>query len=168
MPDIRSERMVALVGKLLTVLIWLNWIFGAAFAAALVVSVVFTERIVGMANEGNIPPGDVAAIRIALLIGVVSVPFAHIALARLRAIVATVRAGDPFVAANARRLTAIAWSLLGIMICDLGFGLMASMIDTQIGWSFSLTGWLAILLLFVLARVFDHGTRMRDEIEGTV
>jgi hypothetical protein len=30
------------------------------------------------------------------------------------------------------------------------------------------TGWLAVLLLFVLARVFDYGTRMRDDLEGTV
>jgi hypothetical protein len=25
-----------------------------------------------------------------------------------------------------------------------------------------------VLLLFVLARVFDEGTRMRDDLEGTV
>ena len=35
-------------------------------------------------------------------------------------------------------------------------------------WSFSLTPWLAVVLLFVLARVFDEGTRMRDDLEGTV
>lgn len=38
----------------------------------------------------------------------------------------------------------------------------------DIDWNFSLTRWLAVLLLFVLARVFEHGTRMRDELEGTV
>jgi hypothetical protein len=38
----------------------------------------------------------------------------------------------------------------------------------DVGWSFSITGWLAVLLLFVLARVFDQGTRMRDDLEGTV
>ena len=31
-----------------------------------------------------------------------------------------------------------------------------------------MTGWLAVLLLFVLARVFNHGTRIRDDLEGTV
>jgi hypothetical protein len=30
------------------------------------------------------------------------------------------------------------------------------------------TGWLAILMLFVLAQVFLEGTRMREELEGTV
>jgi hypothetical protein len=38
----------------------------------------------------------------------------------------------------------------------------------DLDWNFSLTPWLAVLLLFVLARVFDHGTRMRAELEGTV
>ena len=33
---------------------------------------------------------------------------------------------------------------------------------------FSFAPWLAVLLLFVLARVFDEGTRMRDDLEGTV
>ena len=168
MSDIRSERMVGLVEKLLTVLIWLNWIFGAVFAVVLVASVAFSDLLLQTARAEAITPDDLAAVRIAFAIGLVIVPLAHVALTRLRAIVASVRAGDPFVAPNARRLTAIAWALLGIMICDLAFGVMASMLDTHMEWSFSLTGWLAVLLLFVLARVFDHGTRMRDEIEGTV
>ena len=28
--------------------------------------------------------------------------------------------------------------------------------------------WLAVLLLFVLAQVFREGTRLRDDLEGTV
>jgi hypothetical protein len=34
--------------------------------------------------------------------------------------------------------------------------------------SFSFAPWLAVLLLFVLARVFAEGTRMRGDLEGTV
>ena len=33
---------------------------------------------------------------------------------------------------------------------------------------FSINGWLAVLLTFVLARVFAQGALMRDELEGTV
>ena len=33
---------------------------------------------------------------------------------------------------------------------------------------FSLAPWLAVLLLFVLARVFAEGTRLRDDLAGTV
>ena len=32
----------------------------------------------------------------------------------------------------------------------------------------SLMRWLLVLLLFVLARVFESGARMREDLEGTV
>jgi hypothetical protein len=38
----------------------------------------------------------------------------------------------------------------------------------ELDWSFSFAPWLAVLLLFVLARVFEHGAWMRSELEGTV
>ena len=33
---------------------------------------------------------------------------------------------------------------------------------------FSINGWLAVLLTFLLARVFAEGTLMGDDLEGTV
>jgi hypothetical protein len=39
-------------------------------------------------------------------------------------------------------------------------------LDIEAG--FSINGWLAVLLTFLLARVFAQGTRMRDDLEGTV
>lgn len=33
---------------------------------------------------------------------------------------------------------------------------------------FSINGWLAVLLTFLLARVFAEGTHMREDLEGTV
>jgi hypothetical protein len=44
----------------------------------------------------------------------------------------------------------------------------AAGIDMDIAIQFSLAPWLAVLLLFVLAGVFAHGTRLRDDLEGTV
>ena len=38
----------------------------------------------------------------------------------------------------------------------------------KLSWEFSLTRWLAVLMLFVLARVFEQGARMREELDGTV
>ena len=34
--------------------------------------------------------------------------------------------------------------------------------------AFSFAPWLAVLLLFVLAGVFTHGARIREDLEGTV
>ena len=94
-------------------------------------------------------------------------------LKRLLAIVGTVRAGDPFVAANAQRLQVIAWLLFAVQ-CSASSSAgspgasrrAAHPIDVDAG--FSINGWLAVLLTFLLARVFAEGARMRDDLEGTV
>jgi hypothetical protein len=33
---------------------------------------------------------------------------------------------------------------------------------------FSVNGWLAVLMSFILARVFAEGTLMREDLEGTI
>jgi hypothetical protein len=38
----------------------------------------------------------------------------------------------------------------------------------DIDWTFSFTPWVAVVLLFVLARVFEQGALMRADLEGTV
>nr|MDQ5873427.1 DUF2975 domain-containing protein [Acidobacteriota bacterium] len=88
-------------------------------------------------------------------------------------IVETVRSGDPFVAANAFRLQAIAWTLLALQLLSLVIGAIAKTVSTpahplHLQAGFSISGWLAVLLTFLLARVFAEGTRMREDLEGTV
>jgi hypothetical protein len=111
--------------------------------------------------------------RMVMIIGIAAVPVAYVVLSRLRAIVDTVREGDPFVAANARRLQTIAWAYLGLELLHTAVGVVAASAGSEaqpldIHWRFSVTPWVAMLLLFVLARVFDHGARMRADLEGTV
>src|SRR5918995_184658 len=89
------------------------------------------------------------------------------------AIVETVRAGDPFVAANAYRLQAIAWVLLALQLLSIVIGAIGKAVSTpahplHLDAGFSVNGWLAVLLTFVLARVLAKGTRMREDLEGTV
>lgn len=40
--------------------------------------------------------------------------------------------------------------------------------DTGFDGDISLSGWLLALVLFILARLFRHGTNLRAGIEGTV
>ena len=168
-----TSRLMRGVVRLLTALVVLNILCILLFGGIVAGSFLFEDTLVAALAEDN-PAGSAEAtlvtMRIVMLIGLLMVPLAHLLLTRLRAIVATVQDGDPFVAANARRLTAIAWALLGIQIVDLGFGIvsMTSDLDQEMPWSFALTPWLAVLLLFVLARVFEHGTRMRDELAATI
>lgn len=168
MPQLNPRAMRPVL-LLLKILIVLNI---AALAVMLLVLVgSFTEPVASAIARQHSPETAarmLLAVRAALLIGVLTIPFAHMLLTRLRAIVQTVGAGDPFVPDNARLLKTIAWCLLAIQLLDLGFGAVALAVEPNFGWTFSLTGWLAIVLLFVLARVFEHGTLMREELAGTV
>jgi hypothetical protein len=106
-------------------------------------------------------------------LGVITVPLNYAVLKRLRAMVETVRNGDPFVAANADRLQTIAWVLLALQILSLVIGGIGHAISTpahplHLDAGFSTNGWLAVILTFVLARVFAKGTLMREDLEGTV
>ncbi|HYE29720.1 MAG TPA: DUF2975 domain-containing protein [Allosphingosinicella sp.] len=158
----------------LRVLIVLNVAFGLGILALLVASLAapgWTMAALGARVDVN--PALLAGGRALMVVGLCSVPLAHIVLSRLLAMVETVRRGDPFVADNAVRLNRIAWALLGLETLHLVAGIVAAAASTpaapfDIDWNFSVTGWLAVLLLFVLARVFAEGARMRDDLEGTV
>ena len=87
-------------------------------------------------------------------------------LSRLLAIVETVRDGDPFVAENAERLQRIAWSVLGLEVLHIAIMTIATAVSIEttpidIKWRPNVARLVTVLLLFVLARVFEHGTRMR-------
>jgi hypothetical protein len=115
----------------------------------------------------------VMGLRAIAVLGLAAIPLNHAVLKRLLAIVETVRAGDPFVAANASRLQAIAWALLALNLLSIVMGAIAKSISTpahplHIDAGFSINGWLAVLLTFLLARVFAEGTLMREDLEGTV
>jgi hypothetical protein len=107
------------------------------------------------------------------VLGLVAIPINHSILKRLLAMVETVRARDPFAAANAARLRSIAWALLALQLLSLVIAAIAKAVampghPLHLDAGFSVTGWLAVLLTFLLARVFAEGTLMREELEGTV
>jgi hypothetical protein len=94
-------------------------------------------------------------------------------LRRLLAIVETVRSGDPFIELNAQRLQAIAWVLFILQLLSLVIGGIGKAIATpahplHLDAGFSTSGWLAVVLTFVLARVFAEGTLMRQDLDGTI
>ena len=158
----------------LRILIVANWLTGAAILALLVVTP--NERWIMSAFELSPSPEAsrlVMGLRAIAVLGLAAVPLNHGVLKRLRAIVETVRAGDPFVAANADRLQAIAWALLTLQVLSLVIDAIAKAVSIpsrplHLDAGFSINGWLAVLLTFLLARVFAEGTLMREDLEGTV
>ena len=158
----------------LRALVVLNGLYGLAIVVLLVFMP--TERWI-MASFDLAPSAEadrvIAGLHAIAMIGLAAVPVNHVVLGRLLAIVDTVRAGDPFVAANARRLQGIGWSLLALQLLGLVIGSIVSRISTpahpiDIDAGTSIAGWLAVLMTFLLARVFAEGTRMRADLEGTV
>ncbi|QNP40541.1 DUF2975 domain-containing protein [Lysobacter solisilvae (ex Woo and Kim 2020)] len=108
-------------------------------------------------------------LRAIVIIGVAGAAIVHTILRRLLQIVDTVRSGDPFNLDNARRLEAIAWSVLALEVLRLIVaGIAAAVWEAGHIDGFSIASWFAVLLLFVLSGVFAQGARMRADLEGTV
>ena len=113
------------------------------------------------------PSWLVPILRLWIVLALPMIVSVHILLSRLLDMVGTVRSGDPFVPENAARLKTIAWCVLANQLLELVFGILAAAVNaagSNIDWKFSLTGWLAVALLFVLARVFEEGTQMREDL----
>ena len=159
---------------LIRLLILLNWLVGVAILALLVV-IPHEQWIMRSLDLSPSSEADrvVMGLRAIAVIGLATIPINFMILKRLLAIVETVRVGDPFVAANASRLQAIAWALLALQLLGLVVAAIVKAISTpahpvDIDAGLSIPGWLAVLLTFVLARVFAAGTIMREDLEGTV
>ena len=158
----------------LRILIVLNWVMAAAILALLVV-MPNEQWIMSAFHLSPSPDADrlVMGLRAVAVLGLATIPLNYVVLKRLLAIVGTVREGDPFVAANASRLQTIAWSLLALQLFSLVIGAIAKTVSTpahplHLDAGFSINGWLAVLLTFLLARVFAEGTLMREDLKGTV
>ncbi len=158
----------------LRLLIILNWLFGLAILALLLVMP--NERWIMSAFDLTPSPDTdrlILGLRAVAMLGLAAIPLNHLVLKRLLAMVETVRTGDAFVAANAARLQAIAWilvalQLLSIVIAAIGKAVSTPAHPVHLDAGFSINGWLAVLLTFVLARVFAEGALMREDLEGTV
>lgn len=175
MPHSSDSGALGVSRTVLSILLKLNPLVGVFILALMIASLVapeFMMRALGMGAElGNTT--FMLGIRAVMLLGIVAVVVTQMVLGRLRAIVDTVRAGDPFILENAARLQQIAWAVLAgevlhLVIVTVAAGIATESTPIDIRWNMSVTRWLVALMLFVLARVFETGARMREDLEGTV
>ena len=171
----RYPGTLGLSRKVLRGLRVLNIVYGLGVGLMLVASVIAPEFLFdALGLRGTTSwTGATLAMRGIMVVGLAGAFIAHRILTGLLEIVESVRASDPFVLDNATRLTEIAWWLLAAELLHLVVGVLVGLASTpaqpvHLNWTFSFTPWIAVLLLFVLARVFVHGARMREDIEGTV
>lgn len=130
----------------------------------------------------NAPAPETAGIfALILMMGIVILLLTLFAINRLRRLVDSVGDGSPFTRINGTRLRGIGLAAFAIQIVTffgslLGEGLLTMLGETKPGQDFdisidasiSLSGILLVLLLIILARVFDRGAEMREELEGTI
>ena len=158
---------------LLNILLFINVGTGVMLILAVPASFLFEPQFFAFFSkrQPSIDPGWLLpALRLWMVFALVMVAAAQVLFSRLLDVVGTVGAGDPFVPENAARLMTIAWCALAIQVLQLVFGVMAATVNaagSNVEWEFSLNGWLAVVLLFVLANVFEAGTRMREDL-GTM
>ena len=106
-------------------------------------------------------------------LGILTLGLIWTVMRKLLAIIASVEEGNPFIRANAIRLKAIGWLMVGLQIVGVPLAIAAGKAadmfgESDTGWDFSLNGILAILLVFILAGIFERGAEMREELEGTI
>jgi hypothetical protein len=159
----------------LRLLVKLNLLMGVLIFILLVASLVAEDWVMRALGVRPVAGNSwlFVGMRLIMVFGICAVPVVHLVLERLLAIVDTVKAGNPFIGANAVRLKTIAWAILSLELIHFAVGAVAASVSTaaaplNISWGFSLTRWLAVLMLFVLARVFEQGAMMREDLEGTV
>ena len=129
-----SSTALTIAHVVLRILIVLNWIYGAIDAGD--PHRAWSRPSSGSMTALGIPASAetrplVMGMRAIAALGLVSRPAQSMSvLRRLLAIVDTVRAGDPFVAANAYRLQAIAWVLLAQQLLSLVIALIGKAVST--------------------------------------
>jgi len=171
---VSSSAALPITYVFLRILIVVNWLGGIAILVLLLV-MPNEQWIMSSFKLSPSPDAErlVMGLRSVAVLGLVAIPINYVVLKRLLAIVETVRSGDPFVAANTSRLQAIAWALLALQVISIVIGAIGKAISTaahpvHLDAGFSINGWLAVLLTFLLAQVFAYGTHMREDLEGVV
>lgn len=134
---------------------------------------IFNERVMdGLARRGA-PDDTIWAVVGAMALYAVVSGLGFLFFRHLYRIVESVREGNPFVPANAARLQAMGWLSLAVHILGVPLAATTGWIGRILGqgrtnFEVSYFGLLLALVLFVLARVFREGARMREELDGTV
>jgi hypothetical protein len=161
----------------ITLMLALLALAGVAMLAGVPVVLWFKAGVLAALTRHSGEPigaGVVTEICLAMALFAVMAALAFRFLLLLRRIIDSVALGDSFAPVNGGRLTRMGWLVVAIEVVSIPTGVLAHWIDTAVHgggrpeFGMGLGGILMALLLFVLARVFREGTRMRQELEGTV
>jgi uncharacterized membrane protein len=134
---------------------------------------IFNESVMDQIASRGAPSETIWAVVGATALSAVVSGLGFLFFRHLHRIVESVREGDPFVPVNAARLQAMGWISLAVHILGIPLAATTGWLGRILGighmnFEVSWFGLLLALVLFVLARVFRQGARMREELDGTV
>lgn len=176
MAEITDNRILRITRWLVYLIMGVVAIAGALLAlVSIVLPFYWTEAIAELNTvHPNLDPLTLLPNLLSVFaLGIVTLGLIWTMMRKLLAIIASVEDGNPFVRANAIRLKAIGWLMVGLQIVGVPLAIAAGNAadmfgESDTGWDLSLNGILAILLVFILAGIFERGAEMREELEGTV
>jgi hypothetical protein len=160
-----------------------RFILGISMAAMLAIAaglllaapviLVWREQVVAQLAGHGAPPETIWGIVVLLVLSASLAVLGFYFARHLYRIIGTVGEGDPFVPVNADRLRAMAWISVGVHGVAVPMAILGNWVRhvthaMHFKADLPLSGLFLALVLFILARVFREGTRMREDLEGTV
>lgn len=169
-PLLSAARLLVRLGMGLSIIVG-----AATLVAAPVMFVMRADVLGGLTDEAGhaVPAITIGALALILLLVAAMAACAFYFLRDLKRIIDSVGHGDPFVPANAERLARMGWltiaiELLSIPVGGIGEWMAQTIKGATSDFGIDPSGVLLALILFILARVFREGARMREDLEGTV
>jgi hypothetical protein len=140
-------------------------------AATGVLAVMFALAAPAISRGG--PPESLWGIINVAALSAVMAALSYLFFRHLYRIIGSVEEGDPFVPVNADRLHAMGWIAVAVHVLGIPMAMTSHWLEEifqrpQRDFEFSVFGLVLAIVLFVLARVFREGARLREELEGTV
>lgn len=174
---LKSARLMVILGQIIVMITSI----GIAVGIGVLLTVGRDEVFERIAKVGA-PDAAYPLTILAFLLVIVILQIGYRFLSNLGGIIATVGEGDPFALTNAARLSRMGWlsvggHVLGLVLASLAAWFMPYLVKLDgspghhgydFGFGVGGGGILLTLILFILARVFREGAKMREELEGTV
>ena len=115
------------------------------------------------------------AVLIIIVVAMIALSLMYDFATRLAQLIDTVGMGDPFTLENASRLARMGWLVVAIQVLAVPVMLLSTWLEPrikggnfQIEAEFSPESIFLALILFILARVFREGARLKADLEGIV
>jgi hypothetical protein len=166
-PLLAVARLVMLLGMAAT------GVLAVMFALAAPAILIFNAAVMDFLVSRGGPPESLWGIINVAALSAVMAALSYLFFRHLYRIIGSVEEGDPFVPVNADRLHAMGWIAVAVHVLGIPMAMTSHWLEEifqrpQRDFEFSVFGLVLAIVLFVLARVFREGARLREELEGTV